>query len=113
MADLRLVILRVNVILITLTLCAVIPRAGRKIFVVGKFGGHDGFIALAAVSNQILLLQKHVNLRISAVCYHILRLSDGQYRPRPRPPPSRRRPSEYVQIEKSKPCALPNTATSD
>jgi hypothetical protein len=49
MVDQRLIILWVNAILIAFTLCAVISRAGRKIFVVGKFGGHDGLIVLAAV----------------------------------------------------------------
>ncbi|KAF2441690.1 hypothetical protein P171DRAFT_523644 [Karstenula rhodostoma CBS 690.94] len=53
MADQRLIILWVNAVLITLTLCAVVSRAGRKIFVVGKFGGHDGLIVLAAVSATV------------------------------------------------------------
>ncbi|KAF9738797.1 hypothetical protein PMIN03_002600 [Paraphaeosphaeria minitans] len=50
MADQRLIILWVNAILINFTMCAVVSRAGRKIFVVGSFGGHDGLIVLAAVS---------------------------------------------------------------
>ncbi|KAL5378706.1 hypothetical protein DPSP01_008931 [Paraphaeosphaeria sporulosa] len=53
MGDQRLIILWVNAVLITFTLCAVVSRAGRKIFVVGNFGMHDGLIVLAAVSATV------------------------------------------------------------
>ncbi|KAF2013826.1 hypothetical protein BU24DRAFT_424859 [Aaosphaeria arxii CBS 175.79] len=44
------VIIWLNSVLMVLTIAALCARVGRRIFVVGKFGGHDSLITLAAVS---------------------------------------------------------------
>ncbi|KAF1976035.1 hypothetical protein BU23DRAFT_456738 [Bimuria novae-zelandiae CBS 107.79] len=64
MADLRATIVWLNSILIAFTLCAVVSRAGRKIFVVGKFGWHDGLIVLAAVSATIFSVFQMVSTNL-------------------------------------------------
>ena len=77
MVDQQVVILWVNAILITLTLCAVVSRAGRKIFVVGNFGGHDGCIVLAAVSPNppIPLKTPYTHaLQVSATIFSIFQM---------------------------------------
>ena len=76
MADQRLIILWLNAVLIAFTLCAVISRAGRKIFVIKKFGWHDALIVVAAVSISIPTHTGYplTNSQVSATIFSIFQM---------------------------------------
>ncbi|PSN63815.1 hypothetical protein BS50DRAFT_461670, partial [Corynespora cassiicola Philippines] len=73
--DQRPVVLWLNAILIGLTLGAICSRAGRRIFVVGKFGWHDVMITIAAISGTVFSICQMVGTTLG-LGLHRDRVSD-------------------------------------